>query len=151
VDTNNRQVSDFINTSWGYGRIGIEGETQILIPGNITVDFGLLQMLVNWDSLPDSQTRADMDFKARPDVSHILRVSGKRRRTEFWRKVFGSYSRSVMVLDLIELLNECLKSGDGGSLRNVHHSFCARAQPSIAAVSSGWSTRRRTPLSNSEV
>jgi hypothetical protein len=40
-------VFDFIDTSLGYGRIGIEEDTQILIPENITVNFGPLQILVN--------------------------------------------------------------------------------------------------------
>jgi hypothetical protein len=39
-------VFDFINTSSGYGRIGIEDDTQILIPENITVSLGRLQILV---------------------------------------------------------------------------------------------------------
>jgi hypothetical protein len=40
-------VFAFINTSLGYWRVGIEDDTQILIPENITVNFGLLQILVN--------------------------------------------------------------------------------------------------------
>jgi hypothetical protein len=38
---------DFINTSQGYGRMGIEDDTQILIPESITINLGLLQILVN--------------------------------------------------------------------------------------------------------
>jgi hypothetical protein len=47
IDINNRQVFDFINTSQGYGRMGIEDDTHILIPENITVNLGLLQFLVS--------------------------------------------------------------------------------------------------------
>jgi hypothetical protein len=38
---------DFIDTSSEYGQIGIGDDTQILIPENITVNLGLLQILVN--------------------------------------------------------------------------------------------------------
>jgi hypothetical protein len=41
---------DFTNTSWGYGRRGVKDDTQILLPENITVNLGLLQILVNWNS-----------------------------------------------------------------------------------------------------
>jgi hypothetical protein len=38
---------DFINISSGYWRIGIGDDTEILIPENITVNLGLLQILVD--------------------------------------------------------------------------------------------------------
>jgi hypothetical protein len=40
-------VFDFVNTSSGYGRMGIEDDAKILIPENMTVNLGLLQILVH--------------------------------------------------------------------------------------------------------
>jgi hypothetical protein len=40
-----------MDTSWRYGRMGVENDTQILIPEKAIVNSRPLQILVDWNSL----------------------------------------------------------------------------------------------------